>query len=391
MDAWSKEGVQKSELAKAARAFTMNSRSVAVFMIDVEELLNPISAENPCGEDISYEPKFLALDALVGGKPETFSSVSTDGRPQFSAAEEPDWRAVRDACLEGFGRSKNLRVAVTLALALMNLEGASGLRGGLILLKGLLERYWLDFYPKLDPEENNDPLERINILSSLSTPLGTFGDPIRFLQRLRQIPLTNSPQMGRLTFAHVAGDKTILPEGEEKSPVSAAQIKAAFRDTSTEELAETAQAISDSIALAKSIDSYLTNTVGPGRAPDMGALLALLQEIEKCLAPYLPAPSGQGANETQAETSRDSTGEGPSESAAIRSRQDVVRALERICQYYARNEPSSPLPFLLRRAQRLVEMDFLQIIDELTPEARAHLDTIVGAKIGSDRAASEKS
>ena len=350
-------------------------------MIDVEELLNPISAESPCGEDVSYDPKFLALDALVAGKPET----------QFSAAEEPDWRAVRDACLELFGRSKNLRVALTLCLALVNLEGASGLRSGLMLLKGLLERYWLDFYPRLDPEEKNDPLERINILSSLSTPLGTFGDPMRFLQRLRQIPLANSAQMGRLTFAHIAGDKIILPGGEEKAPVSAAQIKAAFRDTGSEELTETGQAISDSIALAKSVDSYLTDTVGAGRAPEMGAFLAVLLEIQKCLAPYLPKAFGQESIETQVETSRDSTGEGPSESAVIRSRQDVVRALERICDYYARNEPSSPLPFLLQRAQRLVEMDFLQIIDELTPEARAHLDTIVGVKTGGDGVASEES
>jgi type VI secretion system protein ImpA len=349
-------------------------------MIEVEELLNPISAESPCGEDVSYDPKFLALDALVAGKPET----------QFSAAEEPDWKAVRDACLELFERSKNLRIALTLCLALVKLEGAPGLRGGLTLLKGLIERYWADFYPKLDPEENNDPLERINVLSSLSTPLGTFGDPMRFLQRLREIPLANSSQMGRLTFAHIAGDKIILPGGEEKPPVSAAQIKAAFRDTSTEELTATGQAISDSIALAKGIDNSLTDTVGADRAPDMGAFVSALTDIEKCLAPYLPKTFAQESIETQAETSRDSAAEGPSDGGAIRSRQDVVRALDRICQYYARTEPSSPLPFLLRRAQRLVEMDFLQIIDELTPEARAHLETIVGVKT-SDGAASEES
>ncbi len=351
-------------------------------MIEVEELLNPISAESPCGQDVSYDPKFLALDALVAGKAET----------QFSAAEEPDWKAVRDACLELFGRSKNLRVAVTLCLALLKLEGSSGLRDGLTLLKGLLERYWLDFYPKLDPEENNDPLERINILSSLSTPLGTFGDPMRFLQRLRQIPLANSPQMGRLSFAHIAGDKIVLSGSEEKPSLSAAQIKAAFRDTSTDELTATVQAISDSIALTKNIDNYLTDTVGADRAPDMGALVSALSDIQKCLAPNLPKTLAQESIDRQVEPSRDSTTERPLESGAIRSRQDVVRALDRICQYYARTEPSSPLPFLLRRAQRLVEMDFLQIIDELTPEARAHLETIVGVKAGGgDGAASEES
>ena len=81
------------------------------------------------------------------------------------------------------------------------------------MLKGMLERYWPDLYPKLDPEDNNDPLERINILASLSTPLGTFGDPMKFLQRLRRIPLANSPQMGRLNLAEIAGDKILLARG----------------------------------------------------------------------------------------------------------------------------------------------------------------------------------
>ena len=255
-------------------------------MISAEDLLNPISAESPCGEDISYDPRFLALDALIAGKPET----------QFSVAEEPDWRALREACLELFERSKNLRVAVTLCLALLNLEGASGLREGLALLKGMLERYWPDLYPKLDPEDNNDPLERINILASLSTPLGTFGDPMKFLQRLRQIPLANSAQMGRLNLAEIAGDKILLPEGGEKPPISAAQVKAVFRDTSTEELAATAQAISDSIAFAKDIDNFLTTTVGADRAPDMDAFVASLSEIEKCLAPYLPKSFSAGVH-----------------------------------------------------------------------------------------------
>ena len=111
-------------------------------MIEVEELLSPISADSPCGEDVSYDPKFLALDTLVAGKPET----------QFSAQrKEPDWKAVHDVCLELLKRSKNLRVAVTLCLALVKLEGASGLRAGLTLLKGLLERYWTDLYPQAGP------------------------------------------------------------------------------------------------------------------------------------------------------------------------------------------------------------------------------------------------
>jgi type VI secretion system protein ImpA len=348
-------------------------------MIEVDELLKPVSAKEPCGKDLSYDPGFLALDGLIGGKPET----------QFSAAEEPDWKAVRDACLELFEQSKDLRVAVKLSLALVKLEGAVGLRDGLALLKGLLERYWADFYPKLDPEENNDPLERVNILSSLSTPLGTFGDPLRFLQRLRQMPLANSPRMGWFSLADIAGDKIALPNGQEKPTASAGQIKAAFRDTKVDELDGSGRAISDSIALAKEIDGFLTGTVGAGRAADMGALTSVLTEIQKTLAPYMSKVPGQLPAEGQNENLGDSALETVSGSGAIQSRQDVVRVLDRICEYYARTEPSSPLPLLLRRAQRLAEMDFLQIVDELTPAMRAQLDPIVGARPAEDSVSSE--
>ena len=336
-------------------------------MIELEELLNPISEQSPCGLDVSYDAKFLALDALIVGKPET----------QFSAAQEPDWKAVHDGCLELLRHSKNLRIAVTLCIALVKLEGASGLRAGLTLLKGLLERYWIDLYPRLDLEDNSDPLERVNIISSLSAPVGTFGDPIQFLQRLRRIPLTNSARMGRFSLADISDDK-ILP-GEEKSSVSPAQIEAAFRDTRPEDLAVTADAISDSILLLRGIDAFLAATIGAARAPDTAPLMATLAEIEKCLSPYVPRTLSQTSVEGGPESSP-SLAEGVSEGGVIRSRQEVTRALERICEYYARTEPSSPLPFLLRRAQRLVDMNFIQIVDDLTPEARATLDTIIGLK-----------
>ena len=58
-------------------------------MIVAEELLKPISEEAPCGEDLSYDASFQALETMVRGKPET----------QFSAAEPPDWKELSSRCL----------------------------------------------------------------------------------------------------------------------------------------------------------------------------------------------------------------------------------------------------------------------------------------------------
>ena len=55
-------------------------------MAVADELLKPISEEAPCGTDLSYDVRLQELDTLVRGKPET----------QFSAAEPPDWKLIRN-------------------------------------------------------------------------------------------------------------------------------------------------------------------------------------------------------------------------------------------------------------------------------------------------------
>jgi len=45
----------------------------------------------------------------------------------------------------------------------------------------------------------------------------------------------------------------------------------------------------------------------------------------------------------------------------------VRKALDRIIEYYAKHEPSSPLPILLHRARRLVGADFMTIIQDIAP------------------------
>ncbi|HEX5175868.1 MAG TPA: hypothetical protein VFV83_02510, partial [Chthoniobacteraceae bacterium] len=67
-------------------------------------------------------------------------------------------------------------------------------------------------------------------------------------------------------------------------------------------------------------------------------------------------------------------------SGNIQSRQDVIRMLDKLCDYYSRAEPSSPVPLLLRRAQRLAEMNFLEIIGDLSPEALAPVQNVTGVK-----------
>jgi type VI secretion system protein ImpA len=62
----------------------------------------------------------------------------------------------------------------------------------------------------------------------------------------------------------------------------------------------------------------------------------------------------------------------------VTSRDEVVRQLDRLCEYYRRYEPSSPLPLLLQRAKRLVAKDFMEIIRDLTPSGLPEAESLRG-------------
>jgi type VI secretion system protein ImpA len=334
-----------------------------------EELLRPISEEAPCGVDLSYDVRLQELETLARGKPET----------QFSAAEPPDWKQIRARCLELFEQSKDLRVALMLTVALLELEGITGFREGVALMKGLLGSYWANVHPQLDPADNNDPLQRMNIVASLATPIGTFGDPFQILEKLRRTPLCNSIRMGRRSL----GDFLKAEAGGEGSGVTTAQIEAAFRDTKPEELGQTYRCIADCLAIVREMDAIIMATVGAANAPDMDLLTHELSAMQKRIAPYT-ASAPVAAEAIQGGGVSDLGGQGApgafSTSGEIRSRQDVTALLEKICDYYARVEPSSPVPLLLKRAARLAEMSFMQIIEDLSPDAIPQVRTVSGEK-----------
>src|SRR5208283_491014 len=100
----------------------------------VERLLKPISAEEPCGPDMSNYPRYDELQTILRGTPEV--EIGSVQKP----AQPPDWRELQEKCEEFFGLSKDLRVAVMWCACRLRLDGLPGFRDGLLLLRGLLEQ-----------------------------------------------------------------------------------------------------------------------------------------------------------------------------------------------------------------------------------------------------------
>ena len=62
----------------------------------------------------------------------------------------------------------------------------------------------------------------------------------------------------------------------------------------------------------------------------------------------------------------------------LTSRQDVERCFDLILTYYQEFEPSSPVPILISRANKLVNLDFLDIVKDIFPDALAQVKTLGG-------------
>jgi type VI secretion system protein ImpA len=62
----------------------------------------------------------------------------------------------------------------------------------------------------------------------------------------------------------------------------------------------------------------------------------------------------------------------------VDGREDVLRLLDQVLDYYRRREPSSPVPLLLQRARRLVPMSFVEAMRELAPSGVDELVRVAG-------------
>ena len=351
--------------------------------IDVEALLQPVAPDKPCGVNLDavFDADFDQVRQMVAG-PAGEGMVYDPS--QEGAAKEPDWRGVRDRCLKLLTKTKDVRVVTYLTLALLKLEGLAGLRDGLKLLRGMLERYWSDVYPELDREDDNDPTQRMNAIASLS-PAGTRGDAMRFCERLREVALCNSSRLGRYSLRDIAiATGKMQPVDPAAPKLDPAVIDAAFAETNEEDLKTLAAAADESKQHMAAVNQYLTEQVGNGRSPNLDTFQSALAEVHTQLKRHLDRRAGDGSSGSDgADATAGGNGAaqrgGQRLSGDITSNQDVLAALEKICRYYEHNEKSSPVPLFLEAAKRMVFKSFLDIHDTLTPDAVQQLRAISAA------------
>ena len=331
-------------------------------VIDVNRLLQPITDVAPCGENLEYDAAFGELERIAKGKEEKRSGA------EIIPAEEPKWPDVAEAADGLLKRTHDLRVMAHLTHAALYVDGFAGLAAGLRVAHGWLQTFWDSVYPQLDKEDNNDPTLRINSLAALDSREG-------IVRSMARVPLVVSRAAGRYNLRDIRLSKgEVAPVAPEKKP-DAALIDAAFADTDAAQLTAAAEAVREATTALDAIIALLRERVGAG-APTMANLTKELRALQVLLNQQLEkkgvAVAGAGAGAAgQAQAP-------PPPPGGIRNREDAIRILEDVSDYFRKNEPSSPVPLLLQRAKRLVSKDFMEILRDLTPKGVSEAEAIGG-------------
>lgn len=371
-------------------------------MVDIDSLLQEVSLDEPCGPNLEYDPEFLELEQALLGKPEVqYGDTITPAIP-------PEWKVVKRLATGLLARSRDLRVVMALARAGLALHGMEGLAQSMTLARRLLDERWDSVHPQLDPDDDMDPMLRINSLAMLTDP--------GFLREVKEATLLVLPGLGPLSvrLLELASGELPTPEGEAK--IELHSIEAAAFDADPEKMASALDAATRAFDAASEAELTLVRQVGSSQALNIDGLTRILRRGRDFLSARQADAAGEsGAAGPGADAGGDDgaqfggeyggddhgdDGAGPGQRGAgqaapagrragrapaaisgdITSRADVIRMLDKINQYYQQYEPSSPVPLLLDRAKRLVPKNFFEIMEDLAPDGMMQLLAVSGPR-----------
>jgi type VI secretion system protein ImpA len=277
--------------------------------------------------------------------------------------------------------AKDLEVASWLSEALLRRHQLAGLRDGLKLLGGLVERYWDGVYPV--PDE--DGLE-----TRLIPIVGLTGGEAegRLITALRRVRLTedgDSPfsfwQYERAASGNPAGKATL-------EAIAAALDHSG--DAFVQSLAEDAR---DCIAASGALEASLRVHCGD-ETPSFSRLHEALSRIfdavkrrvpsaiePAAVVPAAPAEPAVDAVEAAPAVTPAASTAAPRRDNGELDREGAFRQLEELARFFRRTEPHSPTAYALENLVRRGRMSFPDLVQELIDDGNVRRSYFVNAGI----------
>ena len=161
---------------------------------DPQRLLQPLTAEQPCGENLEDTALLASFDVFrLFGQSTALDAAPEPGESRIPKPfESPEWAEIRDQSLEALGKSKDLRLLAHFATAVLRTDGIPSFAETLKVASQWLETYWTETYPLVD----GDGMVRRNVLNC-------FADQWAVIDALRRLPLVSSRKHGKLSLRDI--------------------------------------------------------------------------------------------------------------------------------------------------------------------------------------------
>jgi type VI secretion system protein ImpA len=342
----------------------------------LHDWMMPVDDSAPCGADLEYDPEFVVLSAKVATRIEAQYG-------DFVGSPDPvNWSDVDRDCRRLMMRSKDMRLGVLFTRCRTRLAGAAGLAEG----TGLLAAWLAAFPDAIHPQPSVDT-DRDAALEIRMNALQTLADTDGLLSDVREIALTKSTA----TRLQVRDVERAFANPRPTDALAPESVTRQLDDLRVQQPTALA-GFDNALASVAAIDAWSREHLSL-YAPDLSALTRLLRhlsagEVRSNSAPLeIVAANGQAIDEDRHAASGDSLPASEERTAspvaaAVNRRVDATpadrqAALELVRaarQWFEQHEPSSPIPVLLRRAERFVGKRYAEVVLAIPAELLVQWD-----------------
>ncbi|MEY4764757.1 MAG: type secretion system protein TssA [Pseudomonadota bacterium] len=353
----------------------------------IQALLQPISPDAPCGQDLSFS---IAFDQIAEMRRE--DDPTLEQGEWVTSLKVADWPGVAKQCTQLLqAQTKDLRVANWLTEAWAITEGFPGLARGLTLQGDLIAELWAGLYPLPD---GADQEERIGTLAwMLHRVVGLIDTLPVTRNRQGQLHTLRDWQHARQPApAAPSSYGQAEPQGDLARPTMEL-LQRASRECTPAWWEATLSALAEAEAALQrwqdAVDARLGSD-GPGFVKAREKLASARHDCERIAREAghhagatpgeSPTPEPTGIAPMADDTSAANLSSTEAAGGPPRTRAQALQRLREVAEYFRRTEPHSPVAYLADKAVKWGDMPLHEWLRQVVKDqgSMAHLQELLG-------------
>lgn len=330
-------------------------------VIDFEALLTPIPGENPSGEPMQYSGLYddirearRADDDMNLGEWKTELKVS-------------DFRKVINLAVPALStKTKDLQVCAWLCEALTNQHGFAGFRDGVKLIRLMQENFWDTIYPEID---EGDMEGRANAVEWMNNQMSvgikkipfTAGEGFNYIHWLESTQFDFPADTSGLDYNEGERIKALKVQAETEKRKTGDMWRVAKALTNRAFCEQLNLTLEECWEELNTLDKVDEEKYDRNQTPGLKDVKKSLDDIRgvfgKVLEEKREAEPDAIEEEVVEEVVEGEDGETvvvkkgmAVGSGVIQSRGDALKRLSELAEYFRKNEPHSPVSYLIQRA-----------------------------------------